>query len=161
MLVAIISDTHMPRGRRELPDACVARLKRADLIVHAGDLTARSVLDQLRDYSEVVAVHGNADEPALRSRLPARLELRLGQVRVGVFHDAGPRHGRLVRLRQAFPSADVVIFGHSHMPLHETADDGFQIFNPGSPTERRRAPSRTMGVANIKGRQVTLGLLEL
>ena len=62
-----------------------------------------------------------------------------------MLHDSGQRAGRLERLRRAFADADAVIFGHSHLPLHERAPDGFQIFNPGSPTERRRAPRHTMG----------------
>ena len=63
----------------------------------------------------------------------------------------GPRRGRLARLRRAFRDADAVVFGHSHMPLHER-DGGFQIFNPGSPTERRRAPIRAMGLADVERR---------
>ena len=98
-------------------------------------------------------MHGNVDDAKLRRRLPERLELEVGAVRVGVIHDAGPRRGRLERLRREFPDADAVIFGHTHMPLHETSDEaggrGFQIFNPGSPTERRRAPHRTMGIAEV------------
>jgi uncharacterized protein len=64
-------------------------------------------------------------------------------------HDAGPSRGRLARLRERFPQASAVIFGHSHQPSHETAADGFQIFDPGSPTERRRAPDHTMGLARV------------
>ena len=80
--------------------------------------------------------------------------------RIGMVHDAGPRKRRLERLRREFPAVDAVVFGHSHMPLHEEKD-GFQIFNPGSPTERRRAPSRTMGVARIDGGEIQFELIEL
>ena len=159
--VAIIADTHMPRGRRRLPDACVAELREADVIVHAGDLTGVSVLEQLRAYGALAAVHGNVDEPAVRDQLPAQLELEIGGARLAVVHDAGPRDGRRERLRQSFPNADVVIFGHSHLPLHEAGADGFQIFNPGSPTERRRAPHTTMGIAEITDGFVELRLLIL
>ncbi|HET9718564.1 MAG TPA: metallophosphoesterase family protein [Solirubrobacteraceae bacterium] len=161
MHLAIIADTHMPRAARRLPDGCVRRLQRADLIIHAGDLIGVSMLEQLCALGELAAVHGNVDEPEVRRRLPARLELELGGARFGVVHDAGRREGRLERLRQAFPRADVVIFGHSHLPLHEIADDGFQIFNPGSPTERRRAPHPTMGIAEVAGGRVELELLLL
>ena len=81
-------------------------------------------------------------------------------VRIGLVHDAGPARGRLARLRRRFPKADAVVFGHSHMPLHE-ADDAFQIFNPGSPTERRRAPHRTMGVAHVEGGAVDFAHVRL
>jgi putative phosphoesterase len=94
-------------------------------------------------------VRGNVDTPEVARRLPARAEFAFVGLTIGVFHDAGARRGRLERMRREFPDADAVVFGHSHMPLHERAGD-FQIFNPGSPTERRRAPSRSMGLARIE-----------
>ena len=110
------------------------------------------MLAELRELGRVVAVHGNVDSPELRSELPESISLDLDGVTLAVIHDAGPAKGRLERLRARFPDADAVVFGHSHMPLHEERD-GFQIFNPGSPTERRRAPSRSMGEGTVaKGR---------
>jgi putative phosphoesterase len=159
--IAIISDTHLPRGPRRLPDACVARLRAADLIVHAGDLMRISVLRDLQALGTVVAVHGNVDDDAVRAELPAMTVLDAEGVSIGVIHDAGPAHGRLARMRARFPDAGAVVFGHSHIPLHETGDDGFQIFNPGSPTERRRAPHHTMGVARVDGGEVVFELVEL
>jgi putative phosphoesterase len=160
--IAIISDTHMPRGGRRLPAACVERLRAADLILHAGDLMTPEVLDELRGHGEVRAIHGNVDVAELRVTLPERLVLALGAVRIGMVHDAGPAKGRLARLRRAFPDADAVVFGHSHIPLHETDPAGaFQIFNPGSPTERRRSPRHTMGLARVGAGGVTFELLEL
>ncbi len=147
MEIAIVSDTHMPRGARRLPRSCEAVLRRADLIVHAGDFCSLSVLNELRSLGPVVAVYGNVDEPAVRAVLPDTATVEAGAWRIGVIHDAGPARGRLERLRRRFPGADAVIFGHSHLPLHERGPDGFQIFNPGSPTERRRAPQHTMGIA--------------
>ena len=157
MLVAIISDTHLPRGSRALPETCIARLGTADLIFHAGDFSTLAVLEQLRAIGPPVqAVHGNVDEPELRRRLPAAIELELAGSTLAMIHDAGSAHGRLERLRARFPNADAVIFGHSHIPLHETAGDGFQIFNPGSPTDRRRSPHHTMGLARIGGHGISL-----
>jgi putative phosphoesterase len=98
----------------------------------------------------VAAVHGNVDSAELRRELPESISLELENVVLGVTHDAGPSKGRLERLRGRFPDADAVVFGHSHMPLHEQ-QDGFQIFNPGSPIERRRAPHRSMGEATVEG----------
>src|SRR3954452_18656494 len=100
MLIAVISDTHLPRGGRQLPNACVERLRAADLILHAGDFTARSALEELQALRPpVVAVHGNVDEEGLRRELPERRVEALGGVRIGMVHDAGPRRGRLERLR--------------------------------------------------------------
>ncbi len=164
MEIAIVSDTHMPRGERRLPDACVARLQRADLIVHAGDLCTLEVLDELRGHGEVVAVQGNVDDADGQGGAAAlHDDLTVRRRRIAVIHDAGAAAGRLTRMRRRFPEADAVIFGHSHIPLHEADGDGFQIFNPGSPTERRRAPHHTMGVATVTRRpaQVRAGRARL
>ncbi|HYI79609.1 MAG TPA: metallophosphoesterase family protein [Thermoleophilaceae bacterium] len=150
LLLAIISDTHMPEGARQLPERCVELLGKADLIVHAGDINTTAVLAQLRSLGPpVVAVHGNVDSAELRRELPATATIDCGEVEIAVIHDAGRAHRRLERMRKRFPSAAAVVFGHSHIPLHEKAAD-FQIFNPGSPTERRRAPTHTMGLARIE-----------
>lgn len=136
----------MPKGRRGLPEACVERIREAEAVIHAGDFSTASVLTQLRELCPVVlGVHGNVDDAELRRDLPESLEVEIGGRTVAVVHDAGPSKGRLPRLRARFPDADAVVFGHSHLPLHET-DGGFQIFNPGSPTERRRAPRASMGL---------------
>lgn len=150
MLIAIIADTHMPRGSRELPEACVERLRAAELILHAGDISTVAVLAELRELGPpVLAVHGNVDEQALVQSLPGQVEVELDGTRLAMTHDAGPAKGRHARLRKRFPDADAVVFGHSHIPLLE-CDSGFQIFNPGSPTERRRQPQRTMGLARVE-----------
>ncbi len=161
MELAIISDTHMPRGARQLPAACVKRLLRADLIVHAGDLMQLSVLRQLEVYGTVVAVQGNVDDLRLRQLLPLTRTIDLEEISIAVVHDAGPAQGRVQRLRRRFPGAGAVVFGHSHLPAHERAADGFQIFNPGSPTERRRSPHHTMGVAHVSGAEITFQLIAL
>jgi uncharacterized protein len=160
--IAIISDTHLPRGERVLPNACRERLRRADLIIHAGDLMRLSVLRDLQTLGpRVIGVHGNVDESDVRAALPEAELVRAEQAQIGVVHDAGPATGRLERMKRRFPQADAVVFGHSHIPLHERAADGFQIFNPGSPTERRRAPHHTMGIAQVTGSEVTFQLIVL
>jgi putative phosphoesterase len=159
--LAIISDTHMPRGDRALPAACLERLRAADAILHAGDFVAVEVLALLETLGPPVhAVHGNVDEPALRMRLPAVRVVEAEGSRIVMTHDGGPADRRLGRLRRRFPDADAVVFGHSHLPLHEERD-GFAIFNPGSPTERRRAPRHTMGFATAAGGTLAFRLVEL
>lgn len=150
MTIAIIADTHMPRGGRELPVQCVERLRTAELILHAGDVSTAGVLAELEALGPpVLAVHGNVDEPALVRSLPAQLEVEVAAgMRLAMTHDSGPAQGRLARLRKRFPRADAVVFGHSHIPLLDALED-FQIFNPGSPTERRRQPRHTMGLARV------------
>jgi len=155
-LIAVLADTHMPKGGRVLPDRCVELLRGAEATLHAGDFFAAEILREINAIcpGPVHAVHGNVDEAELRAALPETLELELDGARVAMVHDAGPSKGRLGRMRRRFPDADAVVFGHSHLPLHEE-EDGFQIFNPGSPTERRRAPRHSMGLLRIEsGRPV-------
>jgi putative phosphoesterase len=150
MRVAIIGDTHLPRGARRIPPRCLEIACEADLLIHTGDFTAPAVLEQIERLGPpLVAVHGNVDAPGVVARLPAQTSIDVDGARLAVIHDAGPRRGRLPRLRRRFPDADAVVFGHSHLPLHER-EAGFQIFNPGSPTERRRAPAHTMGLATVE-----------
>jgi len=162
MLIAVVSDTHLPRGRRRLPDACIARLQTADLILHAGDFVSADALAELETLGPpVAAVHGNVDSEEVRLRLPETRVVEAGGARIGMVHDAGPARARLRRMRGRFPDAHAVVFGHSHIPLHEQDDDGFQIFNPGSPTDRRRQPRHTMGRARVEGGRVQFGMVFL
>jgi uncharacterized protein len=163
MLIAVISDTHLPRGGRRLPDACVERIEAADLLLHAGDFSTAQVLRELEAIGPpVVGVHGNVDSADLRRLLPEERIVDAEGARIAMIHDAGPSKGRLDRMRRRFGErADVVVFGHSHLPLHEEAADGFQIFNPGSPTERRRAPSHTMGLIHAADGLARCDLLSL
>jgi putative phosphoesterase len=159
MRLAVISDTHMPRGTRRLP---VERLLGVDAILHAGDFMERSVLAALQALGPPVhAVRGNVDDAWLQARLPLQRTLELGGVRIGMVHDAGAAAGRLARMRRRFPDEHAVIFGHSHIPLHETAADGFQIFNPGSATDKRRQPRHTMGYAHIEDGAIRFELVAL
>jgi uncharacterized protein len=162
MLVAVISDTHMPRGARRLPEPFVERIAGADLLLHAGDFMTVEVLRELeRIGPPLVGVHGNVDSAELRRLLPAERVVGVGEARIAMVHDAGPAAGRLARLRSRFGDvANAVVFGHSHLPLHERGEDGFQIFNPGSPTERRRAPSHTMGLAQVEGSTIEFELIK-
>jgi uncharacterized protein len=163
MLIAVISDTHLPRGARRLPDACARAIAGADLLLHAGDFVTLDVLRDLEALGPPVAgVLGNVDSSELRSLLPAERVVEAEDARIAVIHDAGPGRGRLERMRQRFGDhAQAVVFGHSHLPLHEQGDDGFQIFNPGSPTERRRAPFHTMGMARVHRDSLEFQLVEL
>ena len=162
MRLAIISDTHMPRGTRALPAECLAELRAADAILHAGDFMRVEVLRMLEGLGPPVhGIHGNVDDDALTRMLPASAWSEAAGARIAMIHDSGQRGGRLARMRARFKDADAVVFGHSHLPLHEQDADGFQIFNPGSPTERRSAPEHTMGIATIEDGRPRFELLSL
>jgi uncharacterized protein len=144
VLAVVIADTHLPRGTRRLSPACVTHLRRAELILHAGDLTSAAFLEELHAFGVPVhAVYGNADEPALRTALPAETLVEAGSTRLAMVHDAGPRVGREERLVQRFEGCSAIVYGHTHLPQMDLVD-GVWILNPGSPSERRRAPFRSL-----------------
>ena len=154
MLAVVLSDTHVRRGgARRLPDAAYAALDRADVILHAGDVLIPELLDELRGFAPVHAVLGNNDRE-LFGVLPETELIDLDGVRVGMVHDSGPRAGRAGRLRRRFPDADVVVFGHSHSPCNERGIDGQLLFNPGSPIERRMAPTHTIGELELRAGRI-------
>jgi uncharacterized protein len=157
----VISDTHLPRGARRLPDACVDRLRAADLILHGGDVVTAAVLDELRALGPPVeAVWGNMDEPQLKATLPRERVAEAGRARIGIVHVPGPRAGREERLLRRFRGCDAVVYGHTHLPQVERHGDAW-ILNPGSPTERRRAAAHSMLLLHVAGGRLEPELVEL
>jgi uncharacterized protein len=154
--VVVLADTHAPRRWRSCPPRVARELRGADLILHAGDVCTASVLAELAQYAPVTAVLGNNDGPDVAAWGAApTAELELDGLKVAMLHDSGPAVGRLARMRRAFPRADLVVFGHSHIPLDQTdqsnqSGSGLRIFNPGSPTDRRRQPHGTLGLLRIE-----------
>ncbi len=154
MRVVVLADTHAPRRWKSCPPPVAAQLRGADLILHAGDICTASVLDELAHYAPVLAVVGNNDGPDVAAwGAPPTLQADLDGLQVAMIHDSGAAAGRLPRLRRRFPGAGLVVFGHSHIPLDDEAS-GLRIFNPGSPTDRRRQPHGTVGVLRIESGHV-------
>ena len=149
MRVIVVADTHIRRGSsRTLPDKLYELLDDADVILHAGDVVSGPVLDDLARFAPLHAVLGNNDHE-LVGVLPERLEVELAGVQVAMVHDSGPAKGRERRMARWFPDADLVVFGHSHIPWDAVGATGQVVFNPGSPTERRRQPHHTAGVIEL------------
>lgn len=158
--IAVVSDTHAPRFWKRMPAAVAEQLDGVDAILHAGDVCVPSVLDELAAFAPVHVVLGNNDGADVAAwGAPETLELELGGVRVAMIHDSGQKQGRTRRMRGMFPEADLVVFGHSHIPW-DTEEDGQRLFNPGSPTDKRRQPRGTMGRLVIDdGRIVSLDIV--
>jgi putative phosphoesterase len=147
----VLADTHLRDGRgRSLPPAAWDELRRADVILHAGDVVEPGLLDELAALAPVHAVLGNNDT-ALVGTLPETRRVDLAGVPIAVVHDSGPRTGRENRMARRFPWARVVVFGHSHIPWDAPGAGGQHLFNPGSPTQRRAQPVPTIGVLEVDG----------
>ena len=160
--VVVMADTHIrPGSARQLPPAVYAALEEADLVLHAGDVVTAGVLEELAGFASTLAVLGNNDTE-LVGRLPEQRVFTVDGLRIAMVHDSGARKGREARLRRRFPTADVVVFGHSHIPIDAPGLDGQRLFNPGSPTERRGQPVHTFGRLRIdEGRLVSHEIVAL
>lgn len=154
----MLSDTHIvPGGRRRLADEvylALGDLDEGDVILHAGDITTAALVHELSGFAPVHAVLGNNDDGELVGMLPETLEVELAGVRVGMIHDSGPAQGRPGRMAKRFPDCDVVVYGHSHIPFRGAGEAGQLLFNPGSPTDKRRQPAATYGVLELAGGRV-------
>ena len=144
-----------------LPSRCVEICRAADLILHGGDfVSAAFFAELLRLGPPVEAVYGNMDEPALKARLPKERVVEVARTRIGMVHIPGPASGRAARLRVTFPGCDAIVYGHTHVP-EVSRDEDVWILNPGSPTERRRAPGHAMLVLEVKAEEVRPDFVEL
>jgi putative phosphoesterase len=136
-------------------------LRAADVILHAGDFVSVAFFEELQRIGPPLeAVAGNMDEPALKAALPEQRVVEVGNVRIGMVHDAGPRVGREARLAARFEDCGAVVYGHTHVPQVERFQQ-LWVLNPGSPTERRRAPTHTMVVLRVRGARLAPELLAL
>jgi putative phosphoesterase len=152
MKVAVLADTHAPRYWKACPPEVARRLDGVDLILHAGDVCRAMVLEELAAFAPVRAVLGNNDTPDVAAwGANETLRLDLDGLAVAMVHDAGPAPGRPRRMRRRFPEAALVVFGHSHIPIDLATEEGQRLFNPGSPTDRRRQPRGTMGLLRVEG----------
>ena len=149
--LVVLSDTHVPRRARDLPDQLWRAVDAADVVIHAGDWVDIALVDQLADRAKrLVAVWGNNDGPDIRARLPETATADLEGVRLAVVHETGARTGREMRCDRAFPETDLLVFGHSHIPWDRVTPNGLRLLNPGSPTDRRRQPTGTFVTATVR-----------
>ena len=152
MRIGVVSDTHIPNRARQLPPVLFDLFDGVDLILHAGDVVETRVLTELTAIAPVEAVAGNMDPFDLQQTLKEQKILELAGFRIGMIHG----HGGSNRLKtpqralDAFVDDDVdcVVFGHSHQPYLKRIN-GILLFNPGSPTDRRREPRYSCGILTL------------
>jgi len=151
MRLLLLADTHVPRRARDLPAQVWEEVDASDVVVHAGDWVDVALLDSLEERARrLIGVYGNNDGPPLRERLPEVASVDLDGLRVAVVHETGGRERRERRCAERFPHADVLVFGHSHVPWDTTTETGLRLLNPGSPTDRRRQPVATYMTAVVE-----------
>lgn len=158
MKIGIISDTHIPTKARRIPEIVLDRFRGVDLIIHAGDIIQRKVLDTLAQIAPVQAVSGNVDPLPLRETLPEKLELELEGYKIAVTHGNKVRGHLMNTLCLMFPEADIIIFGHTHKPCNEIIN-GQLHFNPGSPTDKRWQKNHSFGIIEL-GEKIQAEIIE-
>jgi putative phosphoesterase len=133
-LIGVISDTHIPARARALPNAVFTVFRDASLIVHAGDLTRLSVIEELEQMAPVVAVRGNMDSKDVKEQLPELNTARIYHWKIGVTHSLGffLRKGKLRNLSEE--GFQVFVSGHTHRPSVKYKE-GMLMINPGSATD--------------------------
>ena len=161
--LVLVADTHVPKRARSLPAQVWSAVESADVVFHAGDWVSASLLEEFQRRSRsLVGVHGNNDGPELRGRLPESAAVTLAGVRFAMVHETGQAKGREARCEARYPEADVLVFGHSHIPWDTTSPRGLRLLNPGSPTDRRRQPACTFMTAVVDaGMLVDVRLVEV
>jgi putative phosphoesterase len=148
--LVLVADTHVPKRARALPEQVWAAVGDADVVFHAGDWVSPDLLDEFEQRStRLIGVYGNNDGDELRRRLPEKVNVTLDGVRFSMIHETGQAKGREQRCEALFPDADVLVFGHSHIPWDTVAPGGLRLLNPGSPTDRRRQPVCTYMTAVV------------
>jgi uncharacterized protein len=157
MQIAVLADTHIPKRAKSLPPMALTLLDQADVIIHAGDILTADFLEYLESIAPIYAVLGNND---VGLSLPEQLEFKIEQTKFALIHDSGAKLGRPGRMKKLFPQADIVIFGHSHVPVNEQYGD-LLLFNPGSATDRRRQPRCMMGMIEVSKQKINARIIPL
>lgn len=135
MRIVVLADTHVSK-LEHLPKNIINAVPSVDLIIHAGDFTDVQLLQELKELSEVKAVHGNMDSEELKAALPAREIVEAKNKRIGIIHGSGAPWGIEERVRKVFESdrVDIIVYGHSHRTQNKVMND-ILFFNPGKATD--------------------------
>jgi putative phosphoesterase len=152
MRIGVVSDTHIFRAGKKLPQLLIEEFSKVDLILHLGDWVVMDVYDQLAQLAPVDGIAGNNDGYEIIERFGEKKLLTLEGKRVGLIHGHTPysRKGTDGNALLAFEGekVDVILFGHSHQPLMRN-ENGILLFNPGSPTDKRREKRYSFGLLDI------------
>lgn len=148
MKIGVLSDTHLHNPDDDLPAAVVELLRGVDMVLHAGDITHPSVIDFLQTIAPTHAVLGNMDDSRLHGSLPLKKVVEAGIFRIGLIHGWGAPDGLEERVEKEFDDVHCIVYGHTHYPACHRRNSVL-FFNPGSPTDRRWAPYRSIGILTV------------
>lgn len=161
MRILVISDTHIPRVVQDLPAELYDQMKRADMVMHAGDFIDEAVLEKIMSANkEVHAVYGNMDSPGLRRRLKDKEIVQVGKFKIGLIHGFGAPKDLIETVRGEFGAVDVIVFGHAHEPTN-IENKGILFFNPGSPTDTIFAKEKTYGILDVTDKKIVGTIVRL
>lgn len=160
MKMLVISDTHIPRSAHDIPEAIYKEIENVDMIVHAGDIVEKDLLEKLQSLRPTKAVYGNMDSGALRHILKEKEIIEVGDVKIGLIHGYGAPANLLDTVAGEFKGADVIIFGHSHEAVN-VEKDGVLFFNPGSPTDKIFAKSNSYGILEVTDKKIEGKIIRL
>ncbi|WHH56994.1 metallophosphoesterase family protein [Petroclostridium sp. X23] len=150
MVIGVISDTHVPKRAKKLPHAVIETFSNVDHIIHAGDIMTIDVIHTLEKIAPVTAVAGNVDPLAVVKMLGQKKIINVGSIKIGIFHGHGIKGTTLDRAIKTFKNdtIDCIVFGHSHIPYCQMHNN-ILLFNPGSPTDKRRNKYYSIGLLDI------------
>jgi len=147
MKIGVLSDTHLNGVTPSLRRIFQRYLNGLDAVLHAGDVVSAEVVRFL-DGETFYGVSGNMDPPEVRELLPPFRVMELGGWRIGLTHGGGGVTDLEDRVARMFPDADVIVYGHSHIPANHIRD-GILFFNPGTATGYSREGRHTVGVLEL------------
>lgn len=165
-VIGLISDTHIPNRRKELPKEVIKAFKDAkvDLIIHAGDFVDLSIVPVLEKIAPLEAVHGNMCRPEVKTRFPSKKVIEIENLTLGITHGNGGSSeyydGLFALFKSEISRLDIIISGHTHKPEAKLLN-GIQIINPGSPTDKHFAPRNTVAILEIDNKKFQYRFIEI
>ena len=159
--IYLISDTHVPERREEIPREFLSQLKEEDIVLHAGDWTSGNTLKLLQQKAKVFGVWGNMDDGAIRKELPEKTIVEIQGFKIGITHGFGAPEGMVEKVQSKFlEKVDMILFGHTHVP-HSEEKDGILFYNPGSLSFNNDRRELTYAILEIKDNELAPRLITL
>ena len=160
-VIYLISDTHVPERREEIPKEFLSQLKEEDILLHAGDWTNAATLKLLQQKAKTFGVWGNMDDGSVRKELPEKTIVEIQGFKIGITHGFGAPEGMVEKVQSKFlEKVDMILFGHTHIP-HSEEKEGILFYNPGSLSINMDRRELTYAILEIKNNELAPRLITL